>query len=342
MAACLWRGRHKTKMTRPIKKAVLIQYPLHRVGTGEMIGPNRDGLCPCGSRRRSRSCHSNRAGHWIESTEPLLSGERTGIRNKHCYAESSADCSGKISSEHWLSKNILKSINPKGSIVSGLASLEGKAKPLPPEALGSKILCDRHNSKLSPLDDDVGDFFRALHRFQDCLAQPSPSEPNEFLLLSGSRLELWLLKLTLGGLASKSFGSEGKPILSVGGAARRTDLIEILFRGGPWPTFWGFHAFPHQVDPDGERVAVAIDPKSFPEGLAGVSVLMGVVKLDLTFGVPEPAGFYRPGAIILTRAGYSFQKVIGLAWPGGGGRPIHYECRGTGSKGITGKFLSGA
>jgi hypothetical protein len=78
-------------------------------------GPQGDELCPCGSRRRARSCHLAPDGWWLTpSAPPLLGDERTGYRHPGCYASTSSDCSSRLSREHWLSASVLNAFAPIG------------------------------------------------------------------------------------------------------------------------------------------------------------------------------------------------------------------------------------
>jgi len=113
-------------------------------------GPQGDELCPCGSRRRARSCHLAPDGWWLTpSAPPLLGDERTGYRHPGCYASTSSDCSSRLSREHWLSASVLNAFAP--ITVSGMPWQHGSQHTLPVRNLGAKVLCERHNKALSPL-----------------------------------------------------------------------------------------------------------------------------------------------------------------------------------------------
>lgn len=65
-------------------------------------------------------------------------------------------------------------------------------------SLTSKLLCDRHNSALSPLDDEAGNFFRTLQEIKNDLTENSISRRKELYLFSGEMIELWMLKVACG------------------------------------------------------------------------------------------------------------------------------------------------
>jgi hypothetical protein len=106
------------------------------------------------------------------------------------------NCSQAISGEHFVSKAVLSNLNPTALWISGLASIP--ARQLPIGALKANVLCTRHNSALSKLDDMAGKFFRAVGEIYDDLAQRTLSKKPIWHLFSGEELELWLLKTIVG------------------------------------------------------------------------------------------------------------------------------------------------
>jgi hypothetical protein len=73
-------------------------------------GPAADLSCPCGSKRRVRSCHGSPSGEWhVAMPPPLLLDDRTGESLAGCFASASRDCSSKLSLEHWISHDVLRS-----------------------------------------------------------------------------------------------------------------------------------------------------------------------------------------------------------------------------------------
>lgn len=292
------------------------------------FGPDREADCPCGSLRRIRSCHGTRGGPWREPLrQPLHSGPVTGLSRKGCYASALRDCGGSISNEHWLSENILRALTVDGlpPMLSGLPWLNGATKALPPQALGSNVLCERHNTALSGLDREAGIIFRHAHRVQEHFDSRQCKGASEMLLVSGSGFELWLLKLLLGGVAAESFGDDGVPIEEVRWGAERTNLAGILFRGEPWPDDWGFHVRVHSVDLKAQRLGVAIGPATFPGGgIAAMVVSFGVFEFTLALGRSDRPRDRRPGGLVVTDATHPCEQVLAFAWPDGGERVVRY------------------
>lgn len=69
---------------------------------------------------------------------------------------------------------------------------------LPPVALASKVLCERHNSALSPLDTAATDLYAILRRINAELGDEAPTAPSETFTVGGVDLERWLLKALIG------------------------------------------------------------------------------------------------------------------------------------------------
>lgn len=132
------------------------QRPAPFAGGGPGLGPADDDPCPCGSTRSTVDCHFNPRTHrWqLPAFTPLLTDARTGSSVHGCFAAFTNDCKGKLSNEQWLSRGILvEAGDGKVVRIGGLPwQPQGRVDKLPPRRLGSKMLCERHNRALSPLD----------------------------------------------------------------------------------------------------------------------------------------------------------------------------------------------
>src|ERR1700749_3970921 len=78
----------------------------------------------------------------------------TALSNPGCYGAPYADCSSKLSGEHFLSKAILVKIAERGKVLSlgGASFSPDEVRRLSVASLAANILCSQHNSGLSPLD----------------------------------------------------------------------------------------------------------------------------------------------------------------------------------------------
>ena len=79
------------------------------------------------------------------SSEPL----RTGLVSSKCYASALADCDGgPVTLEHFVSKGLLERLGKEEAVVDGLPWIDEPRKLT--TNIVSKMLCKRHNGKLSP------------------------------------------------------------------------------------------------------------------------------------------------------------------------------------------------
>jgi hypothetical protein len=134
-------------------------------------GPDREGLCPCGSHRRTRSCHGRRDGSWRGEAWSIDLGGSTGYGHPGCYATALTDCSTKLSREHYVSRAVLEEISSQ-PLVSGLAFLGHEERRLPTSGLVGKMLCTRHNTVLHHLDSEALKVFRTLRRSRSTFGTP--------------------------------------------------------------------------------------------------------------------------------------------------------------------------
>ncbi len=111
-----------------------------------------------------------------------------------CYASCLADCNTRLSREHYISESLLHCLNCDNDLrVNGFSWMGADEKHLPPNALTAKILCERHNSALSPLDSIAARLFQAFDE-----EGASGSGRQLLYLFSGHDLERWLLKVLCG------------------------------------------------------------------------------------------------------------------------------------------------
>ncbi len=292
-------------------------------------GPNRDDDCPCGSRRRARSCHSAKDGTWLSPPlGPLLTGPRTGYSHVRCYAAVSNDCSPRVSSEHWLSDNILRAADGgKPVLMSGMPWQAGDTHRLSAKAMGANVLCDRHNGALSRLDSVTGQLFRTLRDFQADLREVEDPHGHEFALFHGDVIERWMLKLFWGATAARTLGKVGQRIEGLRADIDLAWLADVLFRGEPLPDKWGLYMAGRIGIPFSGEAEVAIQPTTGPDGsLWAGTVEFGAVALQFCLGVPQPSETinlqWHPLGLFLLPARAETQKVVALPWDAGGSKPF--------------------
>jgi hypothetical protein len=236
------------------------------------LGP-RD-YCPCGSGKRLERCCLR--GRFFRPPVANVNppGTRTNYAHAGCYLSAVDDnCSQNLSREHFVSKSILEVLDvaggSRGVFMEGLPWLKGR-KALPPDALASKILCERHNNALSPLDDAALRFFRCLMDLPRLLSTPG-RKMHRLYMFSGIDLERWMIKLLAGLLVSGNATCDGKK-----------KVVEAL------PRWWlevllGRKVLPPEIGL-GTMEIVGRPPQNVPDSIAFAPLFYS------ESGVEEPAG----------------------------------------------------
>lgn len=118
-------------------------------------------------------------------------GADTGYSHERCYARDLADCCTQISREHYISESILED---HGGVFFVTRSRMGwEEKRLSANALAAKMLCKRHNTALSSLDEAGRAFVRCLRFAQERAAANGGGDT-----LNGIDVERWILKMLCG------------------------------------------------------------------------------------------------------------------------------------------------
>jgi hypothetical protein len=277
--------------------------------------------CPCGSGSAFARCCKSGAGGLPYVKIPSLAppGEGTGYSHPKCYMAPTKNCSEKITREHYVSEAILKRFDKLN--VSGMPWQEkGEVKILPTNSLVGNILCERHNSALSPLDSIGLNAFDALTEACDyALNRRSPGRVQHYLI-SGDGLELWMFKLCagihFGGIAAAEGG-----ILRDTCSFPQEELISALSTATPPPTsgLW-VSQLPGLV----QRAQIGIGPL-IEEGTGrqlGVQVQFGPLQF-ISLLVTPPATerqFQKYGHLlkphVIDFIGPDRDARVVLSWPG--------------------------
>jgi hypothetical protein len=118
---------------------------------------------------------------------------------RYCWAAPLGNCDGKLSAEHYVSRSVFPApslvVTRSGKITMG-------PRQMSVESYARKMLCRRHNSALSPLDQSAGEVFETLRRSGEIyerhrLLPPYTRPMEEVLEVRADLLERWLLKVVL-------------------------------------------------------------------------------------------------------------------------------------------------
>ena len=138
-----------------------------------------------------------------------------------CYAKHLKNCSQRISREHYISENVLGLL---GKIkVDGCDDLRRSPDGTTPLAsITASILCEKHNSELSPLDQEAGKFFEHFRKL--LLVNGNIHD----LEVDGPKMERWFLKVFIGMFKAGLLPNGKIP------DSRVENLVDILFEKNEW------------------------------------------------------------------------------------------------------------
>jgi len=129
---------------------------------------------------------------------------------RECYASVLGDCGGGISGEHYFSASVLRLLFPTGSYkLGGFPWLKPGQNQPSIASLTANILCKKHNSELSPLDDVALSVFRFFDEHLP-LVGADKQDKQVAVALEGELFERWILKVLTGVVSRYS----NEPILS--------------------------------------------------------------------------------------------------------------------------------
>lgn len=149
--------------------------------------------CGCGSGREFGKC-CLKDGQIRLSTKFLNpSKPQTSHQNRKCILKLTSDCCNKISGDHIVSKAVLRVLTEKNITVS--SSGFSREHSIHGDSLKVNRLCRRHNSALSPIDNEAARFFKAFVAINNSLISNAASQKLYFF--HGIDIERWMLKTML-------------------------------------------------------------------------------------------------------------------------------------------------
>ena len=280
------------------------------------------GPCPCESGRDFASCCRRPDGSAYKPPALLLSrGLETGDQTPGCYLSGSYDCRGDLSDEHYVSKSLLSAVVGPVATVSGVPWLDtGKTQEIPIGRLAAKVLCERHNGALSPLDAEMGRFIRALSLIYANLGETkSLSRKGLRFLFSGVDIERWFAKAALGLFHSGIAAREREKLKSSGSIH---PLVSAALNGRPFHRPCGLYVLSRAQNSIGNPGVLALAPLSSDQTDRMVGLRLMFMGVDAAMLLDPQATYgaellelrsYRPSYMYFRH--HSRKHLIALSWP---------------------------
>jgi len=245
-------------------------------------------------------------------------GAKTGKVVQKCYAAALNDCEGELTKEHWISEAVLREVSVDGeTFITNAACLPKEGAWVPAASYAAKVLCERHNRALSPLDAEGQRFFQVLEQI-DRAASTGGDVP-AVTVFSGHDIERWLLKALCGAIACGAFQTHRAERLR--GEIPR-EWLDLLFSRSYLPQGWGL-SFPHRI---GEAFSTAKNVGLAPLLIAGdvvgvfarlrglqFALVLRDVPLETRGGSLSPSDVYRPTGFRITY-GEKTETLLRLCW----------------------------
>lgn len=220
------------------------------------------------------------------------------------------NCSSARSKEHYISEGILARLNDGQALaVSGLPWIpQGQSRNVSPEALGSNVLCKRHNEAFSALDAAAVELFEYLEAVSISVAARGSGRSAK--LVSGDAVKLWALKALCGFCASgQAVNKDGKELRAW---TPPTEWINALEQRVALPESVGVY-FLGKVNMQFEvRRSASISP-AFSSAGDPVGLIFSICGYPFALAVGRPTNFddtvlaaapLHPGHIAWSRPGH--------------------------------------
>ncbi len=149
--------------------------------------------CGCGSGREFGKCCLINGQIRINPKALDPPKPQSGYPNRKCILNWTSDCCSKISGDHIVSKSVLRVLTEKKITLS--SSRFSREHSIDSSSLKTKRLCKRHNSALSPIDNQAARFLKAFAAINNSLTNNTASQKLYFF--HGIDLERWMLKTML-------------------------------------------------------------------------------------------------------------------------------------------------
>jgi hypothetical protein len=273
-----------------------------------MIKIGRNDPCPCGRAVKAKRCCLQLNGQLKKRPGVIIPpGPRTGHSHPKCFARGDSNCCDKITGEHAISKTILRQVEKDGT--AKIAGFQWQAPQqwniISISRLVSRMLCERHNNALSPLDEVIGYFFQTLQDYDDSTHLSMKNPRDELRLYAGEDFERWMLKCALGLVFSKSIAGCLKP-----------ECVDVLYGRVEWPPGWGLYLGLTAPTTLYHSDSLVIEPGMGADGIIRrINFIIRGLPFVLSMGLPdnpEAVGAWRPLRLIAEDG--RVEKIIEFSW----------------------------
>jgi hypothetical protein len=242
-------------------------------------------------------------------------------------------CLAPMTREHFISEKAIRALfhpssNETATVTIGgtLWLPPGEVKDVGIPGLGTRVLCHKHNSDLSPLDDEGGELVLAL--------RAAWLREQVTVHLDGALLERWFLKTMCGALAGRAFKDFSGRILDEGDI--KPGWLEMAYGLRPLPALGGIYCTRSHAPVVFERPTMSVSLANLA-GRAGQACIMNIYDFEFAFSAamaPTDAlsqvGTYRPREISVRNAESNAETRIEIEWPSNAnssGDALRYESR---------------
>jgi hypothetical protein len=198
--------------------------------------------------------------------------QQTGLVSHKCYAGALADCDGGPTTlEHFVSKGLLERLGREEAFIEGLPWIETPCRLT--TNIVSRMLCERHNGKLSASDTAMCQLYDALENWQ--------GGHSVVIKIDGDALERCALKMLVG------FAASGNLCPADGGRSAKAvppeSWLNIIFCDAPFPDGCGFYFSEQPIRAVDDGLAVRFSTAPPGEPAAGSLIGIGIQLLGFTF-----------------------------------------------------------
>jgi hypothetical protein len=249
----------------------------------------------------------------------------TGFAHPKCFLQATQNCSHRISREHYVSAAVLDQFERPS--VSGMPwQKPGEAAVYGKESLTARVLCERHNNALSPLDAHGAATVRHLKSGFTHATKRSLSTRPSISLVSGPAFEAWGYKVAAGFFEASIARFDGTP---AGGASpSKLDSLAEALSGRLLSPPAGLYVRAHEGDGTGNSISFAPIRSEDAQTPSGISIYFCAFEFAFIFEVrnSNPAGLlelgyaHRPFRLTISGRAHSPHRVrtseLFLSWPG--------------------------